>query len=98
MEVFGPIPTVSLGGKRYILMVIDDYTRCNWVFFLASKDETSSQLIKFFRLLKNEKDQKMKAIKSDHGRVFDFSEVDKFYGENGINYNFSAPGTPKWSS
>ena len=95
MDLFGPIPTTSLGGKRYSLVVVDDYTRFTWVFFLTSKDETSSELIKLFRLVMNEKGEKIKAIRSDHGREFDFSEMDQFCTDNGISHNFSAPRTPQ---
>ena len=95
MDLFGPIPTASLGGKRYSLVVVDDYTRFTWLFFLSSKDETSSQLLKLFKLIMNEKEEKIKAIRSDHGREFDFSKVEQYCEENGINHNFSAPRTPQ---
>ena len=42
MDLFGPIATISLGGKRYSLVIVDDYTRFTWVFFLRSKDETGT--------------------------------------------------------
>ena len=54
LDLFRPIPTFSLGGKRYTLMIVDDYISFTWVFFLAS----SSQLIKLFRLVENEKGEK----------------------------------------
>ena len=42
MDLFGPTRTTSLGGKRYGLMIVDDYSRFTWVMFLAHKDETFS--------------------------------------------------------
>nr|GEZ44799.1 putative ribonuclease H-like domain-containing protein [Tanacetum cinerariifolium] len=41
MDLFGPTFVKSLNKKRYCLVVTDDYSRFNWVFFLATKDETS---------------------------------------------------------
>ena len=76
MDLFGHILTRSLGGKRYFLVVIDDYTRYTWVSFLSSKDETISHLIKLFKMIMNEKCEKIKAIRSDHGREFDFLGMD----------------------
>ncbi|MDQ9783115.1 hypothetical protein RF094_10435, partial [Serratia marcescens] len=38
MDLFGPIPIASLGGSKYCLVVIDDYSRYTWVVPLKSKD------------------------------------------------------------
>jgi hypothetical protein len=40
MDLVGPSRVRSVGGKGYVLVVVDDYCRYAWVFFLASKDET----------------------------------------------------------
>ena len=93
MDLFGPILIVSFKGKRYTLVIVDDYSRFTWVFFLASKDETSLQLIKFFKVVENEKSKKIKAIISDHRKEFDFFEVNKFGEDNGIQHNFSVART-----
>ena len=39
MDLFGPIRTTSLGGKKYGFVIVDDYSRYIWVMFLAHKDE-----------------------------------------------------------
>jgi hypothetical protein len=39
MDTIGPSRVRSMGGKWYILVIIDDYSRYSWVFFLVSKDE-----------------------------------------------------------
>ena len=76
-------------------MIVDDYSRFTWVFFFASNVETCSHLIKFFKVAKNEKNEKIKAIRNDHGREFDFFGIDKFCEDNGIQHNFSALRTPQ---
>jgi len=40
MDLFGLSRTLSLGGKKYGLVIVDDYTRLTWVYFLAHKDES----------------------------------------------------------
>jgi hypothetical protein len=40
MDLFGPIAYISIGDNKYDLVIIDDYSRFTWVFFLQDKDET----------------------------------------------------------
>nr|GEX54557.1 hypothetical protein [Tanacetum cinerariifolium] len=47
MDLFGPTFVKSLNKKSYCLVVTDDYSRFSWVFFLATKDETST-ILKIF--------------------------------------------------
>nr|GEW42842.1 retrovirus-related Pol polyprotein from transposon TNT 1-94 [Tanacetum cinerariifolium] len=47
MDLYGPIRIASINGKRYILVIMDDYSRYTWVDFLRSKDETP-EVIKTF--------------------------------------------------
>jgi hypothetical protein len=39
MDIVGPSRVRSMGGKWYVLVIIDDYSYYSWVFFLESKDE-----------------------------------------------------------
>nr|GEV91209.1 hypothetical protein [Tanacetum cinerariifolium] len=41
MDLCGPMRVESINEKRYVLVVVDDYSRYTWVFFLHSKDEAS---------------------------------------------------------
>ena len=40
MDLFGPIDYISIGGNKYGLIIVDDFSRFNWVFFLQDKSET----------------------------------------------------------
>nr|GEV12125.1 retrovirus-related Pol polyprotein from transposon TNT 1-94 [Tanacetum cinerariifolium] len=44
MELYGSMRVQSINGKRYVLVVVDDYSRYTWVFFLHSKDEASEDV------------------------------------------------------
>ena len=70
MDLFGPIPITSLGGRRYCLVVIDDYSRFTWVIFLSSKDQTYSNLINLIKRIQNEKSLNVIKIRSDRGTEF----------------------------
>jgi hypothetical protein len=54
MDLFGPIAYISIGGNKYGLVIVDDYTLFTWVFFLHDKSETQGVLKKFLRRAQNE--------------------------------------------
>nr|GEX04377.1 integrase, catalytic region, zinc finger, CCHC-type, peptidase aspartic, catalytic [Tanacetum cinerariifolium] len=47
MDLCGPMRVASINGKRYVLVIVDDYSRYTWVHFLITKDETP-EVIKSF--------------------------------------------------
>jgi hypothetical protein len=44
MDLFGPIAYISIGGSKYCLVIVDDYSRFTWVFFLLDKSQTQETL------------------------------------------------------
>ncbi|GKD80505.1 retrovirus-related pol polyprotein from transposon TNT 1-94, partial [Tanacetum coccineum] len=49
MDLCGPMRVQTINGKKYILVIVDDYSRFTWVKFLRSKDETPAVVIKFLK-------------------------------------------------
>ncbi|GJT19993.1 putative ribonuclease H-like domain-containing protein [Tanacetum coccineum] len=70
MDLFGLTFVSSLMNKKYCLVVTDDYSRFTWVFFLASKDETSGILKSFITEIENLVDKKVKIIRCDNETEF----------------------------
>nr|GEY34619.1 hypothetical protein [Tanacetum cinerariifolium] len=64
MGLFGPTSVSSLNHKWYCLVVIDDFSRFTWTFFLKTKDKTSGILRNFITEIENLKDLKVKIIRS----------------------------------
>ena len=93
MDVYGQIPARSLRGSSYIFVIVDDYSRFTWVFFLKEKNEAFQELSKLRKQLQIYKNLPIASIQSDHGRTFDQKEFVKFYKDLGISHNFSAPRT-----
>nr|GEV31201.1 hypothetical protein [Tanacetum cinerariifolium] len=77
MDLFGPTFVKSLNKKSYCLVVTDDYSRFTWVFFLATKDETSPILKTFITGLENQLSLKVKVIRSDNGTEFKNSDLNQ---------------------
>jgi hypothetical protein len=95
MDLFGPIAYISIGGTKYGLVIVDDYSHFTWVFFLQDKSETQEVLKKFLRMTQNEFDVKVKKIRSDNGTEFKNTQVEDFLDEEGIKHEFLAPYTPQ---
>ncbi|GJV86225.1 putative ribonuclease H-like domain-containing protein [Tanacetum coccineum] len=89
MDLFGPTFVKSLMKKMYCLVVTDDYNRFTWVFFLATKDETSGILKSFITGIKNLVDHKVKVIRCDNGTEFKNREMNQFCEIKGILRQFS---------
>nr|GEW02024.1 putative ribonuclease H-like domain-containing protein [Tanacetum cinerariifolium] len=98
IDLFGPTFVKSLSKKCYCIVITDDYSRFTWVFFLATKDETSSILKTFVTGLENQLSLKMKVIRSDNGTEFKNSDLNQFCEIKGIKREFSAPRTPQQNS
>ncbi|GKC76157.1 retrovirus-related pol polyprotein from transposon TNT 1-94, partial [Tanacetum coccineum] len=47
MDLCGPMRVESINGTKYILVIVDDYSRYTWVYFLRTKDETPEMIKKF---------------------------------------------------
>ncbi|GJT30333.1 retrovirus-related pol polyprotein from transposon TNT 1-94 [Tanacetum coccineum] len=54
MDLCGPMCVASVNGKKYILVIVDDYSRFTWVKFLRSKDEAPDFIIKFLKMIQAE--------------------------------------------
>ncbi|GKA99072.1 putative ribonuclease H-like domain-containing protein [Tanacetum coccineum] len=72
-----------------------DYSRFSWVFFLATKDETSGILKSFITGVENLIDQKVKVIRCDNGTEFKNKEMNQFCERKGIKREFSIARTPQ---
>ena len=95
MDLYGPLKVQSRNGKKYILVIVDDYSRYTWTRFLRSKADTAKELVVFFKMIQTKLNQVICSIPSDHGTEFDNSTLDKFCMDNGTSHNFSAPRTPQ---
>jgi len=52
MNLCGPMRVISRGGKRYVRVIVDDYSHFTWTLFLASKDETFEKFMFSLKELK----------------------------------------------
>ena len=95
MDLFGPIAYISIGGNKYGLVIVDDFSRFTWVFFLHDKSEAKGVIRKFIRRVQNEFELKVKNIRSDNGLEFRNTQVEEFLDEEGIKHELFASYTPQ---
>ena len=95
MDIFGPIAYISIGGNKYSFVIVDDYSRFTWVFFLSEKSEVQNIFKKFARRAQNEFEVKIKRVRSDNGTEFKNTNIEEFLDEEGIKHEFSVPYTPQ---
>ena len=85
LDLMGPTRTESLGGKRYIIVVVDDFTRYTWVILLRSKSDALEHIEALCTRLQNEKNLEIDRIRSDHGKEFKNSYMESFCTRSGIS-------------
>jgi transposase InsO family protein len=85
MNTISPSRVRSMRGKLYILVIVDDYSRYSWVFFLESKDEVFEHFQILALRLNNEHPNCLKVIRSDNGTEFRNAPFDQFCLELGVD-------------
>ncbi|KAI3758724.1 hypothetical protein L6452_06295 [Arctium lappa] len=95
MDLCVPMRTQSLGGKKYVLVIVDDYSRYTWVKFLRSKDETPEVLITFLKTTQVNMQRQVKFLRTDNGTEFTNKTVEKYLESVGISHQYSAARTPE---
>jgi transposase InsO family protein len=95
MDLFGPVAYISIGGNKYGIVIVDDYSRFTWILFLQYNGETQEVLKKFLRRAQNEFDVKVKKIRSYNVTEFKNTQVEDFLDEEVIKQEFLAPYTPQ---
>ncbi|GJS98602.1 retrovirus-related pol polyprotein from transposon TNT 1-94 [Tanacetum coccineum] len=70
MDLCGPMRVASINGKKYILVIVDNYSRYTWTLFLRSKDETPKVLKDFFTMIQRNLQSLVISVRTDRGTEF----------------------------
>ncbi|XP_052627206.1 uncharacterized protein LOC128133719 [Lactuca sativa] len=95
MDLFGPVNVLSINRNSFCLVVIDDYSRFTWVFFLYNKAEIPNLIKRFIVMIENQTNNQVKALRIDNGTEFKNAVLDHFCAEKGIVRQFSSVRTPQ---
>ncbi|GKC72215.1 retrotransposon protein, putative, ty1-copia subclass [Tanacetum coccineum] len=94
-DLWGPSQVESLGGKRYFLSIVDDYSRRVWVYILGFKHEEFGKFKEWKQVLKNQTVRTVKKLRMDNGLEFCNREFKQLYVESGIARHLTVAGTPQ---
>nr|GEZ09815.1 retrovirus-related Pol polyprotein from transposon TNT 1-94 [Tanacetum cinerariifolium] len=84
MDICGPMRVASINGKRYVLVIVDDYSRYTWTHFLRSKDETPEVLIDFLRLVQRGLQAQVRVVRTDKGMEFLNQTLHAYFAAEGF--------------
>lgn len=95
IDLCGPMPTDSIKGSKYMMVLVDDYTGMYFVYFLKHKNEALDHFIEFQRKFENRLETKIKSIRTDNGREFVNENFRKQLKESGISHQKTVPYNPQ---
>ncbi|MCO5592506.1 hypothetical protein L7F22_046509 [Adiantum nelumboides] len=94
MDLCGPMSVDSLGGSKYFMLIVDDYSRFTWVYFLTHKSEAISTFICWKAHVEKESSNQVKDVCSDHGSKFTSHQFVDYCASFGIRRELSNVGNP----
>ncbi|GJZ47700.1 retrovirus-related pol polyprotein from transposon TNT 1-94, partial [Tanacetum coccineum] len=95
MDLCGPMRVESINGKKYILVIVDDYSRFTWVKFLRSKDEAPDAIIKCIKNIQVCLNATVRNVRTDNGTEFVNQTLRDLYENVGISHQTSVARTPQ---
>ena len=88
MDLFGPNTYKSIGGNSFGLVIVDDFSRFTWVFFLDDTSQVQNIFKNFARKAQNQFEVKIKKVRSDNRTELKNANVDTFLDEEEISHEF----------
>nr|GFA37942.1 integrase, catalytic region, zinc finger, CCHC-type, peptidase aspartic, catalytic [Tanacetum cinerariifolium] len=95
MDLCGPMRVASINGRRYVLVIVNDYSRYTWTHFLRSKDKTPEVLIEFLRLVQRGLQAQVIIVRTDKGTKFLNQTLHVYFAFEGILHQTSVARTPE---
>ncbi|GJR95161.1 retrovirus-related pol polyprotein from transposon TNT 1-94 [Tanacetum coccineum] len=95
MDLCRPLRVQSINEKKYILVIVDDYSRFTWVKFLISKDETPTFVINLLKQLQVGLNKTVRFVRTDNGTEFVNKDLTDYYKSVGITHEKTILRTPQ---
>lgn len=94
-DVCGPMQVESFGKKKWLLTIIDDFSRYTVIYFLRNKSDVGESVKEYIAMVENKFGCKPKTIRSDRGGEYMAGELKQFFRTKGIATQYTAPYSPQ---
>jgi len=94
-DVCGPMQTQSVGGNRYFVTFIDNFSRYTVVYFIKKKSEVFEKFKEFEASVTNHFGCKIKTLRSDGGGEYTSTDFEQYLKMNGIRHEVTVAHTPE---
>ena len=94
-DVWGPTKELSIGGNKYYVTFIDDFTRKTWIYFMKNKSDVFYYFKIFKNQVENELDANIKVLRTDGGGEYFSHEFSDYLYDCGIRRQFTCRYTPQ---
>lgn len=94
-DLCGPITPTSNSGKRYLMVLVDDFSRKTWIYFLTEKSEAFETFKEFKNLVEKEAKTAIRGLRTDRGGEFTSEKFNQFCRDHGIKRQLTAAYSPQ---
>jgi transposase InsO family protein len=94
-DLCGPVTTATPGGRRYVLLLIDNLSRYMWVVVLNSKGEAVNAIRRAQAVAEAKCGRKLHVLCTDNGGEFMAAEFVSYCIDEGVQRHYSAPYSPQ---
>ena len=91
-DIWGPYSTPTLSGSKYFLTLVDDCSRCTWVYLMKHKSDASLLIQSLFNMILTQFKTSIKVLRTDNGPEF---AIDSFYASRGVVHQLLYVETPQ---
>ncbi|BBG95385.1 RmlC-like cupins superfamily protein [Prunus dulcis] len=92
VDIWGGYHVPSITKAQYFLTIVDDYSRCTWVYLMHHKSDARQKLTTFINLVETQFSSHVKIVRSDNGPEFLMTQ---FFSDKGILHHTSCVSTPQ---
>ncbi|CAL0302269.1 unnamed protein product [Lupinus luteus] len=93
-DVCGPFEVPSLGGNRYFVSFVDEFSRKKWIYLIKAKSEVFDHVKKFKALAERQSGKLLRIFRTDGGGEFTSKELEEYCEGHRIIHEVTAPYTP----
>jgi transposase InsO family protein len=94
-DLCGPISPITPSGNRYMLLLVDDFSRYMWVSLLSSKDQAALEIQRIQAAVERKSGNLLCALRTDRGGGFTAAQFSQYCAELGIQRELTAPYSPQ---